>query len=117
MKHASVIGHAAAVAVPSALALTLGWLYVPLAVSTLLGFEPASVAERESWVALAAIDGLLIGAALIGLALIRRRPHLRRNGIEEVHACGSCGRSYPSHRELRQHQEAVHAAGLLSRSP
>jgi hypothetical protein len=102
--------------VPSALALTLGWLYLPIAVSTLLGSEPAAIAERQSWIAVAAIDGLLIGAALVGLALLRRHPDLRRNVIDEAHACGSCGRSYPSHRELKQHQEAVHAPGLLSRS-
>lgn len=116
MKHVSVIGHVAAAAVPSALALTLGWLYVPLAVSTLLGSEPTFVAGRESRVAMAAIDGLLIGAALIGLALIRKRPHGRRDVIDKAHACGSCGRSYPSRRELKQHQEAVHAPGLVSRS-
>jgi hypothetical protein len=86
MKHASVIGHVAAVAVPSAVALTLG------------------------------VDALVIGAALIGLTLIRRRPHLRGDVVDEAHACGSCGRSFPSNRELKQHQQAVHAPGLLSRT-
>jgi hypothetical protein len=116
MKHASVIGHAAAVAVPSALALTLGWLYVPVVFSTLLGSEPASGAERESWLAIAAIGGLLVGATLIGVALLRRRRHLRRHVAAEAHACGSCGRSYHSQRELKQHQAAVHAPRLLARS-
>jgi hypothetical protein len=78
--------------------------------------EAASVLERESWIATAAIDCLLIAAALIGLALIRRRSPVRSDVSHKSHACGSCGRSYPSRRELKQHQDAVHAPVFLSRS-
>jgi hypothetical protein len=62
--------------------------------------------------------GLALALAVIVLAAIALgvRPAPRRRNVPESHACGSCGRTFDSSRELRAHREAVHARAVAMRS-
>jgi hypothetical protein len=54
----------------------------------------------------ASVAALAVGAALMAAATAAPP---RETRAKESYACGSCGRSFESRRELRAHRDAVHA--------
>jgi hypothetical protein len=85
-KPRSRLGRVATCALVGALALTFGGLVLSLAV-------------------------ILVAAILLSVGAAPRPAH-----VPERHACGSCGRTFDSRRELRAHREAVHARAFAMHS-
>lgn len=56
-----------------------------------------------------------LAVALVCLGVVSAAP-ARQERPAERHACGSCGRSFESRRELRAHRDAVHARAFAIHS-
>ena len=59
--------------------------------------------------------GVALAVIVVAAIVLRIRPAPRPR-VPESHACGSCGRSFESRRELRAHREAVHGHALAMHS-
>jgi hypothetical protein len=81
--------------------------------------KPRSRLGRVATCALVGALALTFGGLVLSLAVILVAAILLSVGASPRparHACGSCGRTFDSRRELRAHREAVHARAFAMHS-